>query len=225
MIKKILIAEDYESANISVQRTLEEMGIGDPDYVYYCDDALVRIQKANERDEPYDLLITDLYFDSDHRPQKIGGGAALIDAAREIQPELRVLVFSAEGKFGVIEKLYVMGNIDGYVRKGRNDAKELKAAIGQIAGNERYFPRFYVQATRQENVHDFTPYDITIISLMAQGVRQKDIPAHLKQNKIKPAGLSSMEKRLNQIREALNFTNNEQLVAYCKGMGILKTVN
>src|SRR5258708_24293087 len=98
MIKKVLIAEDHESSNISVQKTLEEMGIGDPDYVYYCDDALVRIQKAKEGGEPYDLLITDLYFDADHRPQKIGGGAVLINAVREVQPELRVLVFSAEGK-------------------------------------------------------------------------------------------------------------------------------
>jgi DNA-binding NarL/FixJ family response regulator len=221
MIKKILIVEDHESSNISVQKTLEEMGIGDPDYVYYCDDALVRIQKAKEGGEPYDLLITDLYFDADHRPQKIGGGAALIHAAREVQPELRILVFSAEGKVGVIEGLYTIGNVDGYVRKGRNDAKELKVAIGQIAGNERYFPRFYIQATRQENVHDFTTYDILIISLMAGGMRQKDIPAYLEKNQIEPAGLSSLEKRLGLIREALKFSNNQQLVAYCKEMGIV----
>lgn len=221
MIKKVLIAEDHESSNISVQKTLVEMGIGDPDYVYYCDDALVRIQKAKEGGETYDLLITDLYFDVDHRPQKIGGGTALINAAREVQPELKVLVFSAEGKVGLIEALYNKENIDGYVQKGRNDAKELKVAISQIARNDRYFPRFYIQAARQENVHDFTSYDITIISLMAKGIRQKDIPTYLEEHQIKPAGLSSMEKRLNHIREALNFMNNEQLVAYCKEMGIV----
>jgi two-component system, NarL family, captular synthesis response regulator RcsB len=221
MLKKVLIAEDHESSNISVQKTLAEMGIDDPDYVYYCDDALVRIQKAKEGGEPYDLLITDLYFDADHRPQKIEGGALLINAAREVQPELRVLVFSAEGKVSVIDALYTVGNIDGYVRKGRNDAKELKVAIGQIAGNVRYFPRFYIQATRQENVHDFTVYDIKLISLMAGGMRQKDIPSYLERSQITPAGLSSVEKRLKHMREALNFSNNEQLVAYCKDMGIV----
>jgi two-component system, NarL family, captular synthesis response regulator RcsB len=221
MIQKVLIVEDHESANISVQKTLAEMGIHDPEYVYYCDDALVRIQKAQDAGEPYDLLITDLYFDADHRKQKIEGGTALIHVARVVQPELRILVFSAEGKIGVIQKLYSTGNIDGYVRKGRNDAKELKVAIGQIAGNERYYPRFYILATRQENVHEFTKYDITIISLMVGGMRQKDIPTYLAQNDIKPVKLSSVEKRLKHIREALNFTNNEQLVAYCKQMGIV----
>lgn len=221
MIKKVLIAEDHESANISVQKTLEEMGIAEMEYVYYCDDALVRIRKAKERSEPYDLLITDLYFDADHRDQTIMGGAALIQAAREVQPDLPVLVFSAEGKIAVIEPLYTIVNIDGYVRKGRSDAKELKAAIGQVAGNERYFPRFYVEATRRDNGHDFTQYDIMVITLMAEGVRQKDIPSYLEQHGIKPCGLSSLEKRLNEIRAALKFTNNQQLVAYCKEMGIV----
>jgi len=221
MIQKILIAEDHESSNLSVQKTLEEMGMRDADYVYYCDDALVRIQKAKDAGEPYDLLITDLYFDLDHRPQQIGGGMALIGAARAVQPELKVLVFSAEGKIGVIEPLYTEGNIDGFVRKGRNDARELKLAITQILANERYFPRFYVAATRQENGHDFTAYDITVISLMAAGIRQKDIPNYLEAHNIRPSKLSSLEKRLNLIREVLKFSTNQQLVVYCKQKGIV----
>lgn len=221
MIKKVLIAEDYESTNISIQTTLAELGIGDPAYVYYCDDALVRIQKAMEAGDPYDLMVTDLYFDIDHRSQKISDGVALIRAARAIQPELRVLVFSAEGKPAIIDALYNQSNIDGFVRKGRNDARELKLAIGQIGANQRYFPQFYLQATRQENLHDFTSYDIMIISLMAQGMKQKDIPDYLEQNQIKPSGLSTIEKRLNEIRQALKFSNNQQLVAYCKDIGIV----
>lgn len=221
MIKKILIAEDHESANLSVQTTLEEMGIQDAEYVYYCDDALVRIQKAMEGGLPYDILITDLYFDADHREVKIDGGVALIQAVRQVQPDLRVLVFSAEGKRAVIESLYEVSNIDGFVRKGRNDAKELKTAITKIVGNERYFSRFYVLAARQENVYDFEPSDIVIIKLLAQGILLKDIPDYLQKEGFKGKGLSSVEKRLNLIRSSLNFASNNRLVAYCKDMGII----
>ena len=35
MLKKILIAEDYESSNISVQKALEDIKIPDPKYVNY----------------------------------------------------------------------------------------------------------------------------------------------------------------------------------------------
>jgi len=221
MIQKVLKAEDHESVNISVQLALEEMGILDADHVYYCDDALVRVRKVKEGGAPYDLLITDLSFNADHRAQRLAGGAELIAAVREMQPELRVLVFSVEGKMEVIKALYSRENIDGFVQKGRNDARELKMAIEKIAGNERYWPMFFVLGSRQSNVYEFTSYETTIIRLMAQGVKQKDIPDHLRAKGIKPDGLSSVEKHLSRVREALNFTKNEQLVAYCVSMGIV----
>lgn len=220
-MKKVLIAEDHESANISVQKTLEEEGISDPEYVYYCDDALVRVRKAKEGGQPYDLLITDLYFDVDHRDQIIKDGVGLIRATRAVQSDLSILVFSAEGRQAVIESLYGLDQIDGYVRKGRHDAKELKNAIEQISRGERYFSRQWVAATRQGAGHDFKPVDIAIIALMAQGVRQRDIPGHLERDRVQPSSLSSVEKRLNLIRAELNFSSNEQLVAYCKDMGII----
>ncbi|MCW3463458.1 response regulator [Chitinophaga nivalis] len=221
MIKKVLIAEDHESANISVQKTLEVRGIADTDYVYYCDDAITKILLALQQHDPYDLLITDLYFEADARAQKVPDGLSLIPAARKIQPDLKILVFSAESKAAVIEMLFDKLGIDGYVRKARNDAKELNAAMEMIAEHQRYFPRHLTQIIRQKNVYDFTEYDITIISLLADGMRQKDIPDYLQQNNIRPSGLSSIEKRLNTIKEVFEFSKNEQLVAFCKDMGII----
>ncbi|SFW48128.1 response regulator [Chitinophaga sancti] len=220
-INKVLIAEDHESMNISVQKTLEEMGILQPDYVYYCDDALVRVQNAITHHQSYDLLITDLYFEEDSRPQKLSGGMALISAARLIQPDIRILVFSAENNPSKIEILFKEFKIDGYVRKARNDAKELKSAIESIAQNQTYFPRHLMQVVKQKNAHDFTQYDITIISLLAQGIRQNQIPEYLQQYQIKPYGLSSIEKRLKDIKDILGFSKNEQLVAYCKDIGVI----
>jgi DNA-binding NarL/FixJ family response regulator len=221
MINKVLIAEDHESANISVQKTLEELNIVDTHYAYYCDDALLKIQIGKQNAQPYDLLISDLYFEEDGRSQKISGGEELIMAARQIQPELKVLVFSAESKAAVIEALFYKQEIDGYVRKARNDAKELKLAIDCIANNQCYRPRQLEQLIKQKNTHEFTEFDVIIISLLAQGMRQKDIPAYLQQKQIRPSGLSSIEKRLNHMKEVLSFSNNEQLVVYCKEMGIV----
>ncbi|MGB8192997.1 MAG: response regulator [Chitinophagaceae bacterium] len=221
MIKKVLIAEDHESANISLQKTLEELGITDVDYVYYCDDALLRIRNAKEHMLSYDLLITDLSFDDDGRVQQLAGGIELISAARATQPEIKVLIFSGESKATVIEDLFNKHQIDGFVRKARHDSKELKSAISQIAINQRYFPRHLIELVKKKNAYEFTELDITIVSLLAEGTRQKDIPAYLQLHNIRPSGLSSVEKRLNQVKDALGFTKNEQLVAYCKDMGII----
>jgi two-component system capsular synthesis response regulator RcsB len=221
MFNSVLIAEDHESANISVQKTLQDLGIAKPDYAYYCDDALTRIQKGVRGGTPYDLLITDLSFDADGHMQRISGGAALIAAARQVQPGLKVLVFSAEHKPALIETLFNDLGINGFVRKARRDAQELKLAIEAIFKNKTHYPTELRQAARRKNMHDFTAYDTAIVTLLSNGILQKDIPAHLLQNGIRPSGLSSMEKRLNLMKDVLEFTKNEQLVAFCKDMGII----
>lgn len=221
MFKNVLIAEDHESASISVQKTLTDLGIVRSDYAYYCDDALTRIKKAIAGDEPYELLITDLSFEDDGRQQKVSGGEALIAAARQVQPGLKVLVFSAEQRAAVISALFNDLEVNGYVRKARRDAQELKKAIESIYKNKQHLPAEFRRDIRQHNAHNFTGYDTVIIRLLSGGMAQKDIPVYLEQNQIRPSGLSSLEKRLNLIKEALAFSKNEQLVAYCKDKGII----
>ncbi|MET0636643.1 MAG: response regulator [Chitinophagaceae bacterium] len=221
MIKKVLVAEDHESVNISVQKTLEQLQVRDIDYVYYCDDALYRIENEKNAGQSYDLLICDLSFEDDHRVQKISGGIDLIAKARNVQPDLKILVFSAETKPAVIDSLFRNHEIDGFVRKARNDSRELQTAFEKISRNERHYPKLVADFAKHQNSHNFTDFDITIISLLAQGMPQKNIPAYLQRHQIKPSGLSSVEKRFNQIRNVFEFSNNEQLVAFCKDMGII----
>ncbi|MEZ2440541.1 response regulator [Chitinophaga sp. RCC_12] len=221
MIKKVLIAEDIESANISLQKTLEDLAITDIAHSYYCDDALYKITQAVKAGNSFDLLITDLSFIQDDHKQVLSGGIALIAAAREVQPDLNILVFSLENKPAVIDQLYNKYDIDGFVAKGRNDIRSLKEAINEIAQHRRYLPYHIRQSIDKKNAYSFSEFDILIITLLAQGMLQKDIPAHLQRNGIKPSGLSSVEKKLNQMKDALGFTKNEQLVAHCKDLGAI----
>lgn len=191
------------------------------DHVYYCDDAVSKIVIAKNLGRPYDLLITDLYFDEDSQTQKITNGVDLIKVVRTLQPDLRIIVFTAENKSAILDNLFNHLQIDGYVRKARNDSRQLKTAIDELRQNRRFIPRLPSKLTNQKRVHDFSTYDITIISLLAQGMSQKHIPSYLEKNKIAPASLSAIEKRLKQMKTALDFTKNEQLVAFCKDMGII----
>jgi len=221
MFQKVLIAEDHESASISVRKTLEDLGITRYDYAYYCDDALIRIQKAIEDGEPYELLITDLSFEEDDQLQRLKDGRALIAAAHHVQPSLKILVFSAENRAVIIDELFSVAGIVGFVRKARRDAQELKSAVEAIFKNKRHVPIHLRQNISDKNAYDFTEFDIMIIKLLAKGMLQKDIPSYLTKHQIKPSSLSSLEKRLNLIKEAYEFSKNEQLVAFCKDMGII----
>ena len=221
MFKKILIAEDHESSSISVQKTLEDLNISNVDYVYYCDDALGRVQKSIREKNLYDLLITDLEYEEDHREQNIKDGKELIRAIKEIHPSLKTIVFSAEHKSGVIDSLFKEYGINGFVRKARNDSKELKKAIASVYDNKNYLSLDLRQDVKELNSYEFTEYDIILVSLLSQGVLQKNIPTYLQNNNIKPNSLSSVEKKLNNLKEELQITNNEQLIAFCKDLGLI----
>ncbi|SKC04272.1 DNA-binding response regulator, NarL/FixJ family, contains REC and HTH domains [Soonwooa buanensis] len=221
MFKKILVAEDYESANISVQKALDDLKIPNPTYVSYCDDALVRIKTSLSQEEYFELLITDLSFDEDHRQQNIRSGQELISAIREIQPHLKVIVFSGQKKEVIIEKLFEDQKINAYVKKGRNDVKDLKKAIISVFNNEKYISYDLKTKSSERNSYEFSNYDITLVSLLANGILLKDIPEYLKENSITPSSKSAVEKRLKDIKDSLDINSNEQLIAFCKDFGII----
>ncbi|MFB0497328.1 two-component system capsular synthesis response regulator RcsB [Mucilaginibacter sp. OAE612] len=221
MFKNVLIAEDHESASISVRKTLADLGVPDPDFAYYCDEALKRVTIELRNKRPYGLLVTDLFFEPDDNPQRLADGEALIRAVRQVQPDLKVLVFSAEHRAGVIEPLFEGLKVDGYVRKARHDAQELRTAIETIFSGKVHYPTHLRQVTARKNAYDFTELDVMIITLLSQGVLQKNIPDYLQQKNMQSSALRSVEKRLKQMRDALNFSKNEQLVIFCKDMGII----
>ncbi len=221
MFKSVLIAEDQEMTSISVRKTLEDLNVTKAEYTYYCDDALLQIKKNLQGETPFDLLITDLSFEEDHRKQEIAGGVELIEEVKKIAPNIKILVFSTEKKPALIDELFKKYGINGFVRKARHDAKDLKLALDALAKGKTYLSPDLKQSVKQKNTFEFTNYDITIIYLLSQGTLQKNIPSYLQENDIRPYGLSSVEKRLNMMKEVLEFSKNEQLVAYCKDFGII----
>ncbi|WP_442591210.1 response regulator [Pedobacter sp. AW31-3R] len=222
MFKKVLIAEDHEHANISVRKTLEDLGIEHRDFRSYCDEALQLLRIGIRQEQPFDLLITDLSFDEDRNNiQKIKGGKELIEAIRAVQPSLKIIVFSLESNIDVVDDLFDDLDIDAYVRKARYDAEDLKRAIDAVFNHKKYRSADLRRNSRTDNSYDFKVVDIEIITLLCKGTPQKNIPACLLEKNIKPAGLSSVEKRLNAMKTALNISTNEQLIAYCKDRRII----
>ncbi|MCL8000988.1 hypothetical protein M8994_22615, partial [Brucella sp. 21LCYQ03] len=116
----------------------------------------------------------------------------------------------------VIDDLFENLKVDGYVRKARHDADHLRQALHTVYAQKCYKPSAIKQAIREENSFEFTTVDIAIVSLLYQGEMQKNIPFILKQRQLKPCSLSSVEKRLNSMKEAL-----EQLAVYCKEKGLI----
>jgi DNA-binding NarL/FixJ family response regulator len=220
MFKKVLIAEDHEVRNLGVVNTLAELQIQNFDFVNYCDDALQKIKTAATNNVSYDLLITDLSFDKDHIDQKINSGQKLIEEAKKIQPNLKVIAFSIEKKPKIINDLFKIHNINGFVSKGRNDGKDLRNTIRKVFSGEVVIPQEILNSIRN-NSFEFTEYDVTLIELLAKGWKQSEIEKFFKENKITPDSRSAIEKRLNDLRFELGAKNNIELIVICKDIGII----
>ncbi len=221
MFKKVLIAEDHEIANISVQKTLHEFGIPDAKYVFYCDHALTWIKKAVAQGEPYDLLLTDIEFEDDDNQQELRNGLDLIRAVKTVQPDIKVIILSAMDRTAEIDGLFKQGMVDAYVRKARKDAQHLKEALQAIAMNKTYKSPDLKKVVQEKNSHEFSSLDMHIVRFLYEGIPQKEMPKYLQERNIKPSSLSSIEKRLNLMKDVLDFNKNEQLVGYCKEIGLI----
>jgi hypothetical protein len=221
MFSKILIAEDHESSNFSVQKVLEDLKISNVNHVYYCDDALEQLKKSLATESPYEVLITDLSFEEDHRKQLIKDGRELIKCCRDLYPELKVIVFSGEHRIGVIDLLFNEFGINGYVKKARSDSKELKKAIETVYNGDSYISHDLKLPTKSANTIEFSNYDIILLRLLSDGILQKNIPKKLQEQNIYPNSLSSVEKRINAMKLALAVKNTEELIASSKNIGII----
>lgn len=221
MFKKALIVENHEMTSLSIAMTLKSLGIKETRHAYYCDDALLQIKKFKRDGEPFDLLVTDLAFDDDCKKQQISGGIELITLAKYHQPKLKVLVFSAEKRFRVVDSLFKKNGVNGYVKKSRFDSKDFASAIKALFIGRKYVTDKIMDAPRNNTEFELTEYDLTIIQLLSKGVFQKEIPKYLRAKGISPNSLSSVEKRLNTLREAFEVVKNEQLIAYCKDHAVI----
>ena len=221
MFQKVLAAEDFESASISVQKSLTDLNIAEKKFVYYCDQALFLLKESLRDNKPFDLLITDLSFEEDFSKQNLKSGKELIVEARKLLPNLKILVFSGEKRPQIIKELFSDLRIDGYVNKGRMDGKNLKTAINTIFENRKYISSENLINLRKTDTIELTAVEYSILKLLSEGILQKDMTEILKERSLKPNSLSSVEKTLNYLKETFAAKSNEHLIAICKDLGVL----
>lgn len=220
MFRKIIVAEDFESASVSVQKSLNDLKIEEAKYVSYCDEAFKSIQE-NLNHQPFDLLITDLSFEEDFNEQQLHSGQELIAAVRKIAPSLKVLVFSGEKRPQILKELFEDLQINGFVSKGRMDVQNLKKALNAISQNEKYLSKENLMTLRKTDAIELTNVEFSILKLLSDGVLQKDMPEILRGKNLKPSSLSSVEKTINYLKETFRAKSNEHLIAICKDLGII----
>jgi DNA-binding NarL/FixJ family response regulator len=222
MFNKVLVAEDFDSISITVGQALEELSVSEIHHAKYCDDALLKIKKALNDNVPYDLLISDLSFKTDHQENKLNSGDELIAAVKKVQPDIKTVVFSIEDKSFRIKSLFNDIGINAFVAKGRNSIPELKKAIQSVFNNNtKILSQELSHALRDKSLIEIEKDDISLLKSLSKGLILDEIALDFKNSGIIPNGSSSIEKRINKLKIFFKANNNVHLIAIAKDLGLV----
>jgi len=218
MFQKVLIAEDHNLTHRGLESTLNEIPVPQVLTTQYCDDALLKIKSALLSQEPFELLITDLSFDDAHRDRLLTTGEELIEAIRKVQPSIKIIVFSIENRIGKIKNLFEHYEINGFVGKGREEHRDIKKALQTVFEGGVYRSQQMEQRFRSAgDINEIHQNDVQILDLLSKGQSQPQIASSFSP----PLSLSSIEKRVNKLKDLFNAKTLAQLVSIAKDRGII----
>ncbi|WP_445715855.1 response regulator [Flavobacterium sp.] len=221
MFKKVLIAEDFYSINIALIQTLENMGVTQIEHAKYCDDALLKAKKALQDNSPFDLLISDLSFETDYRTVTIASGEELIAAIRLLQPSIPVLVYTVEDKSFVVKSLVEDIHVNAFVHKGRNSISQLKTAMETILFGGTFVSQNLTHALKENAFNEIEDYDEQLLLHLSNGDTIEEIEQIFKNQNIKPNSKSYIEKRISKLKDIFKAKTTIHLVSLAKDMGII----
>ncbi len=222
MFKKILLVEDIDIISQGLTAKIkQELGVIDVVLTQYCDDAFLKFVKAEKDQEPFDLLITDLSFKKDYRKNAISSGEQLIKKLRDQNYNVPIIVYSIEERSTMIKKLLDWYGVSAYVLKGRSSIKSMIYALNAVKNGESFISAELAAAFRKKEIFTFEEFDAILLRQLSRGNTQEEISVLLKEKSISPSSLSSIEKRLNRLKEELKAKTTIQLVANAKDLGLI----
>lgn len=222
MFKKVLVVEDLDTVGYGIATMLQkELGITEVVLTQYCDEGYLKFQKAVQDEEPFELIISDLSFVQDHRPSTLGSGRALIQKMRQQGYLTPIIICTVEENPGMVTQLMDKKTISAYVLKGRDGLSDLKRAITTVFEGQTFISDKIRRLTHKKMAFEIREYDVSILCYLSNGFTQEQIATAFKTKRISPNSLSSIEKRLNKLKDVLKANNNVQLVAKAKDLGLI----
>lgn len=222
MFTKVLVVDDIDLNNIATEKALTELGISDVTYAKYCDEALLKIKKAELDRQPFELLVSDLSFKADHRVTVLKSGEELIAEVKNLYPHIKVIAFSIDERSHSIKKLLDEMEIEAYVLKSRNSSSELKKAIQLVySGKETYLSPDLQFAYQDKTTSEIDNFDIQLLKQLSLGVPQDAMEHKFKELGITPNSKSTIEKRIAKLKDYFKANNPTHLVAIAKDLGLV----
>jgi DNA-binding NarL/FixJ family response regulator len=215
---KILIVDDHQLIINGIISSLKEIGGYEISSTTNCDAAFAKLKQ-----EPFDILFTDLSFDNDTVSAKLNGGEDLIKAIQKEEIPVKIGVITAHSEinriFNVIQNLKPLA----YLLKTKCGATELNFAIQKMMSNDFYYTHeVHQKMIRRASINiQMDEVAIQILKELPNQSKISNLEGIIKKEDGTILKLRSIESKLANLRIDLNAVNNTDLILKAKELGII----
>lgn len=196
-----MIIEGYQNTLLFTKKETQNLNI---DIANNCDEAIAFMNKSIANERPYNVLFVDISLP----PSSDGlmsSGEDLAEYARTILPDAKIIILTMFNESFRIHNIIKTIDPEGFLIKSDLTSKELASAFQAVL----YNPPFY-SGTVNSHIRKSITSDIVIdeknrkiLHLLSQGVKTKNLAAHL------DISLSAVEKRKKQLKELFSVQDGQ----------------
>ena len=219
---RVLIVDDHALIIKGIVASLNEIGGFDVITTDNCDDAFFLI-KTHHKENPFQIIFTDLSFSNTKGNSNLTGGEELIKEIIASEIKIHIAVLTGHTETNRIFNIIHNYNPNAYILKTKCTTDELRFAIEKMMSNDYYYTHEVHQKIMKRRVIEIKMDDIGIQIL-------KELPNQTKISNLEglivradgsAIKLRSIETKLAKLREDLEANNNTDLVLKAKELGII----
>ena len=196
-----MIIEGYQNTLQFTKKSNQELYI---DIANNCDEAVKYMNKSLEKELPYDVLFVDISLP----PSKDGlmqSGEDLAEHARSILPMAKIIILTMFNESFRIHNIIKNIDPEGFLIKSDLTSSELASAFQAVLHNPPFYSGTVNSHIRKSIISDIVidEKNRKILHLLSQGVKTKNLAAHL------DISLSAVEKRKKQLKDLFSVEDGQ----------------
>mgnify|MGYP000079544671 FL=1 len=196
-----MIIEGYQNTLLFTKKENQELEI---DIANNCDEAITYMDKSVESETPYNVLFVDISLPPS-TDGSMSSGEDLAEYARNVLPKAKIIILTMFNESFRIHNIIKTIDPEGFLIKSDLTSSELASAFQAVLNN----PPFY-SGTVNSHIRKSITSDIVIdeknrkiLHLLSQGVKTKNLAAHL------DISLSAVEKRKKQLKDLFDVQDGQ----------------
>lgn len=200
---KSILNSNYPTDNLSIS------------IVHSCEMAYHSVTKINQ---PFDLVLLDLALPP-YEPAKLASGEDLAVLIQKLWKETKIMMLTSHTEAFILYNLIKKINPEALLIKSDFKSDEFLKAFEKVLQGQTYYSQTAQQSIKEVGANHFglDSYDRRIISLLAKGIKTKNLPEHLS------ITISAIDKRKAQIKLFFGIQkgNDEDIITEARKRGLV----